>query len=88
MDELIACTVQLDLMDPQTRDSILNCTDVRKFSTCRDVTLCAYWFDPDNFILACYYYSKEHPGMFMRFLNQTNPKIKDACLLIEQKSDG
>jgi len=36
---------------------------------------------PDNFILACYSYSTEHPGKFMRFLNQTNPKIKDPLFI-------
>ena len=80
-DELIASTVQLDLMDPQTRKSIFELTAVKRFSSCRDITLSNYWFGPDNFILACYCYSTEHPGMFMRFLNQTNPKIKDPLFI-------
>lgn len=80
-DELIASTVQLELMDPQTRGSIFDSTEVKRFSSCRDITLSAYRFGPDNFILACYCYSMEHPGMFMRFLNQTNPKIKDPLFI-------
>ena len=80
-DELIASTVQLDLMDPATRESILASAEVKKFSSCRDITLSAYWFGPDNFILACYCYSIEHPGMFMRFLSQRNPKIKDPLFI-------
>jgi hypothetical protein len=80
-DELIASTVQLELMDPQTRDYVLSCTEVERFTSCRDITLAAYWFGPDNFILACYSYSKEHPGMFIRYLEQTNPKIKDPLFI-------
>ena len=80
-DELIASTVQLELMDPQTRESIFEATDVKRFSSCRDITLSNYWFGPDNFILACYCYSVEHPGMFVRFLKQTNPKIKDPLFI-------
>ena len=80
-DELIASTVQLELMEPDTRTSIYESTDVKRFASCRDITLSNYWFAPDNFILACYCYSEEHPGMFMRFLNQTNPKIKDPLFI-------
>jgi hypothetical protein len=80
-DELIASTVQLDLMNPRTRENILSSTQVERFTSCRDITLSAYWFGPDNFILACYCYSKEHPNMFMRYLRQTNPKIKDPLFI-------
>ena len=73
--------MQLDLMDTETRKNILNSAEVEKFSSCREITLSAYWFGPDNFILACYCYSKEHPEMFMRYLRQTNPKIKDPLFI-------
>jgi hypothetical protein len=43
---------------------------------CRCAPLSAYWFGPDNFILACDCFSKEHPKMFIGFLKQTNPKLK------------
>jgi hypothetical protein len=80
-DEFIASTVQLELMDPDTRRNVLASTEIKKFSSCRDIILSAYWFAPDNFILACYCYSSEHPGMLMRFLEQTNPKIKDPLFI-------
>jgi hypothetical protein len=80
-DELIASTVQLDLMHRGTRENILSSVEVKKFSSCREITLSAYWFSPDNFILACYCYSKDHPKMFMRYLEQTNPKIKDPLFI-------
>jgi hypothetical protein len=56
-------------MASETRQGIFEATDVKRFSSCRDITLHAYWFGPDNFILACYCYSSEHLGMFMRFLD-------------------
>jgi hypothetical protein len=63
-------------MDPGTHERILSSGEVKRFSSCRDIPLSAYWFGPDIFILACHCYSKEQPKMFIGFLKQTNPKPK------------
>ena len=81
-NELIAGNVQMELMDPETRERILSIGGEIMLSSYRDVSLSAYHnYGPQNYILASYGYCKEHPKMLLRFLNQKVPEIKDPFLL-------
>jgi hypothetical protein len=77
IDELIACTVQLSLMDVELRDRILNSTEVKRFRNVHEIRIIKYRSHPDNFILASYCFSVDKPEMFVRFLKQTNPPLRD-----------
>ena len=75
--ELIAGAVQVDLMNPETRLRMLSREGITRFSTYRDISFSTYLQGPQNFIVASYLYCNEHPKMFLRFLNQRIPEIKD-----------
>jgi hypothetical protein len=77
IDELIASAVQLSLMDAELRNRILCSTEVARFRNVREIRIIKYRDQPDNFILASYCFSIDKPEMFMRFLKQTNPPLRD-----------
>ena len=80
-NEMIAGTVQLELIDPETRERILGTGEAMRLSSYRDVSLSTYnEIGPQNFILASYGYCKKYPKMLSRFLNQKIPEIKDSFL--------
>jgi len=80
IDELIACTVQLSLMDAELRERILSSTEVKRFRNVRELRITKYRNHTDNFILASYCFSVDRPDMFVRFLKQTNPPLRDQLL--------
>ncbi|UCF97909.1 MAG: hypothetical protein JSV89_22515 [Spirochaetaceae bacterium] len=81
IDELIAAAVQLSLMDAELRNRILGSTDVKRFQNVREIRIMEYRNDPDNFVLASYFLSIEKPEMFLRFLMQANPPLRDPFFI-------
>ena len=81
MDEAVAATVQFSLMEQNVRTRLAGAVDVPQFSSCRDISMGAYLYSPEGFLVACYTYMQAHPTVLKRCLSSHAALIKDPFLI-------
>jgi hypothetical protein len=81
VDEAIAATVQFELLEPSLRAEILASYAIEAYSSFRELSMSAYVYQPDAFLLACYCYNSSHPVVFRRLLEQRGPLLKDPFFI-------
>ncbi len=81
LDEAVAATVQFSLMDEQLRKLICASVKAPIFRSYRDISMGAYIYGPEGFLVACYMYMHVHTSILKRCLNQKCTPVKDPFLL-------
>ncbi len=81
IDEAVAATVQFSLMESNVRRRISGAVDAPRFTSYRDISMGAYLYSPEGFLLACYAYMQAHPTVLKRCLNSRTALIKDPFLI-------
>lgn len=77
LDELIASTVQLTLMDPETRESVLEIVEPVAIKLINDVQMGLYWNNPDGFFVGAYLYCRDRQPLFENLVRGRGPRVKD-----------
>lgn len=81
LDEAVAATVQFSLMDERLREKIFSTTAAPLFGSYRDISMAAYLYGPEGFLVACYTYLDAHPPVLKRCLSSKGPMVKDPFLI-------
>jgi hypothetical protein len=77
IDELIASTVQLTLMDPETRSEIISLVEPIDIQGIRNVQMGLYWSNPDGFFVGAYQFCHTRRALFENIIRGRGPRIKD-----------